>query len=204
MLMQHFDRLAVPKQGRVFVPLCGKSIDMLWLLSQGYHVVGVELSALAVTQFFAEHKLCATITPHPTQPNLTKYQADWQEQTITIWVGDFFDLSSHDIGPIDAIYDRGALVALPDHPPERLRWQYTQRLGTLTCGAPQLLLAFSYDENGITDKAFPPFLVTKEALDDYYATLYDIQLIAKEKAEYVSTRGDSGYRLAYLLQAKNS
>ncbi|GAA0312046.1 thiopurine S-methyltransferase [Psychrobacter aestuarii] len=202
MLRQHFDKLNVPKQGRVFVPLCGKSVDMLWLLSQGYHVVGVELHEQAVKELFNEHGLSATVTAHPTQPNLKQYRADYQGQTLTIWAGNLFDVQPDDIGQIDGIYDRAALVALPDDAPERMRWQYTQHLGTLTGYAPQLLLAFSYDDDsGITDKALPPFLVTREALDDYYAAHYDIQLVAKEKAEYVSTRADSGYRLAYVLTA---
>ncbi len=204
MLTHHFDRLAVPKQGHVFVPLCGQSIDMLWLLSEGYNVVGVELSELAVNQFFDENNLSIIVSPHLTHPNMTAYQACWQEQTITIWVGDFFELSSHDIGQIDAIYDRGALVALPDHAPECMRWQYTQHLGQLTNYANQLLLAFSYNEGenkeSINDRSLPPFLVTLDQLDAYYGMQYQIQLVAKEYAEYVSTKGDSGYRLAYILQ----
>lgn len=205
MLMQYFKYLAVPKQGCVFVPLCGQSIDMLWLLSEGYDVVGVELSKLAVSQFFADHNISVVVTPHLTQPNMTAYQACWQEQTITIWVGDFFNLSSHDIGHIHAIYDRGALVALPDHAPERMRWQYTQHLGQLTNYASQLLLAFSYDKKEsaeiVDDTGLPPFLITSEQLDTYYGAHYQIQLVAKEYAEYVSTRGDSGYRLGYLLNS---
>lgn len=205
MLKQHFDKLNIPKKGLIFVPLCGKSVDMLWLLSQGYDVVGVELHEQAVKEFFNDHELCATVTAHPTQPNLKQYRAAYQEQTLTIWVGNLFDVQPDDIGQIDAVYDRAALVALPDDVPERMRWQYTQHLGTLTGYAPQLLLAFSYDDDSaITDKALPPFLVTRAALDDYYAAHYDIQLIAKEKAEYVSTRDNSGYRLAYLLMTKSS
>ena len=206
MLVQHFYRLAVPKQGRVFVPLCGQSIDMLWLLSEGYDVVGVELSELAVSQFFAKYNLSVVATPHLTQPSMTAYQAKWHEQTITIWVGDFFDLSSHDIGHIDAVYDRGALVALPDDMPERMRWHYTQHLVQITNYASQLLLAFSYDnkesEYLIDDAGLPPFLVKLAQLETYYEAHYQIQQVAKEHAEYVSTRGDSGYRLAYVLQTQ--
>ena len=51
MLIEHFKVLNVPKGGRVFVPLCGKSLDILWFLSEGFDVVGVELSEIAATNF---------------------------------------------------------------------------------------------------------------------------------------------------------
>lgn len=34
-------------RGTVFVPLCGKSRDMVWLCDQGHTVIGSELSAIA-------------------------------------------------------------------------------------------------------------------------------------------------------------
>ena len=41
----------------VFVPLCGKSLDMVWLLEQGFSVTGCEISELAVQQFFTENSI---------------------------------------------------------------------------------------------------------------------------------------------------
>ena len=39
---------------RVLVPLCGKSLDLEWLVVHGHEVVGIELSELAAQAFFAE------------------------------------------------------------------------------------------------------------------------------------------------------
>ena len=206
MLMHNFKALNTFKNGRVFVPLCGKSVDMLWFTSQGFDVIGVELSEIAVTQFFTENDLQATVSPHPTTPNLTCYQTEHQEQTLKIWVGDIFDLSPIDIGKIDAVYDRGALVALPDIKPDNLRTRYTQKIMALSNKASQLLLSFAYDgEKHRSDnhKNLPPFLVTRFQLEQYYAEYYEINLIAEEKVDYVSTAGDSGYRLVYTLLSKN-
>lgn len=179
---------------------------MLWFTSQGFDVIGVELSEIAVTQFFAENDLQATVTLHPTTPDLTCYQSEHQGQTLKIWVGDIFDLSPIDIGKIDAVYDRGALVALPDMKPDNLRTRYTQRLMALSNKASQLLLSFAYDgekQRSDNHKNLPPFLVTRSQLKQYYDEHYEINLIAEEKANYVSTAGDSGYRLVYTLVSKS-
>lgn len=205
MLTQYFKVLNTFKNGRVFVPLCGKSVDMLWFTSQGFDVIGVELSEIAVAQFFTENDLQATISLHLTTPNLTCYQSEHQGQTLKIWVGDIFDLSPIDIGIIDAVYDRGALVALPDIRPDSLRTSYTQQIIELSKKASQLLLSFAYDgkkQRSDNHKNLPPFLVTRSQLEQYYAEYYEINLIAQEKVDYVSTAGDSGYRLVYTLVSK--
>lgn len=201
MLINHFKDLNLSKKTRVFVPLCGKSIDMLWVVDQGFDVIGVELAEIAVKQFFAENNLQATVSLNPTNPRLICYQTDIKDRHLKIWVGDIFDLSANDLGQIDAIYDRGALVALPDN----MRLRYTQQIMALSLCANQLLLSFSYDGEKRRDDNhhnLPPFLVTQSQLEQYYAQYYEITLVAKEKADYVSTAGDSGYRLAYTLLSK--
>lgn len=206
MLVNHFDVLNTPNQGRVFVPLCGKTPDMLWFAEQGYEVVGVELVEMAVSQFFSENGIPADITPHPTTPNLIGYQGEYKGRYIKIWVGDIFDLSVDDIGQVDAIYDRGALVALPDFAPDYLRTRYTEQLIALSGGANQLLLTFAYDDEYLEDelqRVRPPFIVTDAMLDDYYGSYYDISIVLREKNDVVSVAGNSGYRLAYALKKKS-
>jgi len=39
------------KDARVLVPLCGKTVDMMFLHEKGFHVVGIEVVELAVKQF---------------------------------------------------------------------------------------------------------------------------------------------------------
>jgi thiopurine S-methyltransferase len=54
LLVKYFDTLSLSKRGRVFLPLCGKTLDIHWLLSNGYRVAGSELSIVAVKQLFSE------------------------------------------------------------------------------------------------------------------------------------------------------
>jgi len=53
-LRRFWPELKVAHGGEVFVPLCGKSLDMVWLRQQGCYVLGVELSQIAVRDFFRE------------------------------------------------------------------------------------------------------------------------------------------------------
>jgi thiopurine S-methyltransferase len=106
LLIIHFPSLNVSPGSRVFVPLCGKSLDLGWLLSSGYAIAGAELSELAVKQLFAELGMEARIS------EVGKHKL-FRGEKIDIFVGDLFDLSREILGPVDAIYDRAALVALP-------------------------------------------------------------------------------------------
>ena len=106
-LEAHWPRLNVPPQARVFVPLCGKSRDLLWLAGEGHRVVGVELSEIAARAFFAE----AGLSPQVTElgGGFTRYAVD----EIEILCGDFFGLTPERLGGIEAVYDRASLIALP-------------------------------------------------------------------------------------------
>lgn len=102
---------------RVFVPLCGKSLDMLWLAGQGHEVIGVELSPIAVRAFFKENRL------QPVKRRIGKFTL-WKHGNISILCGDYFLLDKTDLGHIDTVYDRAALTALP----EDLRSLYVEHL----------------------------------------------------------------------------
>jgi thiopurine S-methyltransferase len=106
LLTKYFSRLSLQPNGRVFLPLCGKTLDVGWLLGQGYRVTGCELSELAVAALFRDLGLDPDITKIP---NGLHYAAP----DIDVFVCDIFSLSSELLGHIDAIYDRAALVALP-------------------------------------------------------------------------------------------
>lgn len=92
---------------RVFVPLCGKSLDMIWLAQQGHEVIGLELSPVAVRAFFSENHM------QPSQRKAGQFTL-WQCGKITILCGDYFAVASADLGKIDVVYDRAALTALPE------------------------------------------------------------------------------------------
>jgi thiopurine S-methyltransferase len=165
LLIAHFPSLNVPLGSRVFVPLCGKSLDLGWLLSRGYAVAGVELSKLAVTQLFAELGMEARIS------EVGKHKL-FSGEKIDIFVGDLFDLSREVLGPVDAVYDRAALVALP----EPMRVEYTAHLKSLTALAPQLVIGYEYDQTIVPG---PPFSVTADELHRHYSDHYTLAPLAR-------------------------
>ncbi|HBR48959.1 MAG TPA: thiopurine S-methyltransferase [Nitrospira sp.] len=164
LLITHFPSLHLPPGKRVFVPLCGKSLDLGWLLSRGYAVAGAELSELAVTQLFAELSM---------QPNISEVgtHKHFHGEKIDIFVGDLFDLSREVLGPVDAVYDRAALVALP----EAMRVQYTTHLKAITSLAPQLVISYEYDQTVVPG---PPFSVTSDELYRHYSDSYTLTPLA--------------------------
>ncbi|WP_296255193.1 MULTISPECIES: thiopurine S-methyltransferase [unclassified Pseudomonas] len=148
-LVVQWPELKVQPGARVFVPLCGKTIDLHWLLRQGLQVVGVELSEKAVAAWFSESGLTPSIEERGS------FQV-YRHEACEIWCGDFFALKARDIGECSAFYDRAALIALP---PE-MRWQYVEQLNQLmaedACG---LLITLEYEQ---TEVAGPPFSVDED------------------------------------------
>ncbi len=165
LLIAHFPSLSVPPGGRVFVPLCGKSLDLGWLLSRGYAVAGSELSEQAVTQLFAE------LGKEPSISEVGKFKL-FRGEKIDIFVGDIFDLSREILGPVDAVYDRAALVALP----EAMRVRYAAHLKTITALAPHLVIGYEYDQTAV---AGPPFSVTPDELHRHYHDVYTLTPLAR-------------------------
>jgi thiopurine S-methyltransferase len=174
LLVHHAARLAGCR--RVLVPLCGKSEDLAFLAARGHAVIGVELAEQAVRAFFAEHDLAPAVTPRGP---LVAYEvgpgAVWAAEpgtadaaagpagAITLLVGDFFAVTPELLGPVDALYDRAALIALP---PE-LRPRYVARLRALVpAGAPALVITLEYDQAVM---AGPPFAVLEPELRELYA-----------------------------------
>ena len=163
LLVANLATLGVPSGGRIFVPLCGKSQDMHWLRAQGFTVVGVELSRLAVEQFFAELGL----TPVASQAGrLHRFEAEG----VTLFVGDIFDLDQDTLSAVDSVYDRAALVALT----APLRQRYAAHLLELTNSAPQLLVTFEYDQ---TRRPGPPFSVMEAEVREHYGATYRLERV---------------------------
>ncbi|HYW93926.1 MAG TPA: thiopurine S-methyltransferase [Gammaproteobacteria bacterium] len=146
-LQRYFDRLDLEPGDPVFVPLCGKSLDMLWLAQQGYRVVGAEISEVAVGAFFREQGLA------PERQDRGAY-VRYRDGAITVLQGDFFHLQAVDLGPVRAVYDRASLIALPP----RLREDYAHRMGQLfPSGIRTLLITLEYPQEEMDG---PPFSVS--------------------------------------------
>ncbi len=163
LLVGHLPALALDKGRRVFLPLCGKTLDIHWLLSRDYRVAGVELSRTAVEQLFAELGVAPMVSACGP---LERFSAPG----VDIFVGDFFDLSGELLGPVDAIYDRAALVALA----EGTRSRYAAHLTEITACAPQLLICFEYDPGLMNG---PPFSLTGEEVARHYGGRYQVTLL---------------------------
>lgn len=163
LLIRHFDQLGLDKNQRVFLPLCGKTRDIAWLLAKGYRITGVELSEKAIVELFEELETTPDITQHGP---LQLYQADG----IDIFVGDLFDLSADIIGKVDAVYDRAALVALP----KEMRKRYTSHLNDISKTAPQLLLCYEYDQSQMKG---PPFSISDNEIHSHYKRDYELSLL---------------------------
>ena len=154
----------------VFVPLCGKSLDMLWLLDQGFDVYGVELSAIGVEAFFTENEIEFTKS---ADGELTKYQS----ARVTIWCGDIFALSRSMLPPITLFYDRAALVALAAD----MREQYINQVASLVNRAARgLLVALEYSPDLITP---PPHSLNISTLEKIYANKFSCQLLGSGVGE---------------------
>ena len=169
LLVAYFDKLALSPNARVFVPLCGKTRDIAWLRDQGIRVAGAELSELAVAALFEE----MTITPDiQDQGALKLYHADG----LDIYVGDIFDLAASELGSVDAVFDRAALVALP----ENMRPDYAAHVAEITEGAQQLLITFEYDQSVMDG---PPFALTDADVERYYSERYSLAVLEQREVE---------------------
>lgn len=145
-LQSYWPSLNIAPPTRVFVPLCGKSKDMVWLADQGYEVVGVELSTVAVEDFFKENRIEAQID---NTGNFTRYRSEH----FTLLAGDFFDLQNTDLDSFAAVYDRASLIAFPPD----MRQRYAEHLCSLLPPATRMLLiSLTYPEDAMQG---PPFSV---------------------------------------------
>lgn len=185
LLVSYFNQLAIAPNAKVFLPLCGKSLDIHWLLAQGYSVVGAELSEIAVQELFAELEL----TPDVSRVgSLQLYHVD----KLEVFVGDIFELSESLLGPVAAIYDRAALVALP----EEMRQRYTKHLITISQAAPQLIICFEYDQ---TQLPGPPFSVDSLELHQLYSKVYTLSCLEKSEVPGGLKRKCQASELAWFL-----
>jgi thiopurine S-methyltransferase len=165
-LCQYWQELHLAPGSEVFVPLCGKSRDMLWLREQKHSVLGVELSAIAVQAFFEENRL----SPHHTiSGKFDRYDANF----ISILCGNFFDLSKNDLAKVSAVYDRASLVALP---PEIRKRYISHLLNILPPTTKILLITFDYPQ---AEMSGPPFAVSPDEVAALYQEHAEVRLLTQ-------------------------
>jgi thiopurine S-methyltransferase len=165
-LRQYWQKLDLAQGSEVFVPLCGKSRDMLWLRSRQHTVLGVELSTIAVQTFFREN---GHFTQHKCGEKFERYEMDG----IKILCGDFFDLGKNELANVNAVYDRAALVALP----LEMRKRYVRHLlNHLPPATKILLINFDYPQSEMPG---PPFAVSPVEVEALFHEYAEIKLLDK-------------------------
>lgn len=163
-LQSHWSRLEVDSASRVFVPLCGKSLDMIWLRDTGHEVLGVEISPVAVEAFFTENGMIAR------RQNLGRFQSH-SHGRIQILCGDLFDLKPAQLSGVAACYDRASLVAFT----EDLRPRYAEHLQRLLPRTTRMLLVtLEYSQE---DMQGPPFSVSEAEVRRLFEGRYNIELL---------------------------
>ncbi|MEN5061019.1 thiopurine S-methyltransferase [Luteimonas sp. TWI1416] len=177
LLVTHWPALHLSADARVFVPLCGKSLDMVWLAEQGHRVLGVELSELAVRAFF---DACGLIP----QVHDTAAGRHYVAGPFELIVGDAFALDADVLADCAAVYDRAALIALP---PELRATYATTAWHRLPAGCRGLLVTLTYPQH---EKAGPPFSVDTDAVHALLDADWRVDLV--EHRDILASEPDFG------------
>ncbi len=163
-MTRFIDLLALEQGDHILVPLCGKSLDMIWLRDQGFRVTGIEISPLAVEGFFSENGIVPERSEHTWGQ---KYQAG----DITIFCANFFDVHSSDLPQVDAVYDRASLIALP----QAMRPEYVSHLTQLMPDTTHsLLITLDYPQREMDG---PPFSVDEAEVRKLFEQQFIIEPI---------------------------
>ncbi|AWA40665.1 thiopurine S-methyltransferase [Pseudomonas fluorescens] len=165
-LQRHWPDLAIPAPARVLVPLCGKSLDLLWLAGRGHRVLGVELSQRAVEDFFREQQLQPQISE---EGGFKVYRAG----AIELWCGDFFSLTAANVAGCTALYDRAALIALPP----MMRERYAAHLQSILPTCRGLLVTLDYDQSQMPG---PPFSVDDAQVQRLLGSVWRVEMLEQQ------------------------
>ena len=165
-LRQRLAEFALPSSAQIFLPLCGKAHDIAWIARQGYEVIGIEISRIAVEAFFEEQQLEVEVDE---DERFRRYRAPG----ITLLQGDFFDLRAEDLADCALVYDRAALIAMTRaQRPE----YFAHMLAILPPSMRMLLITLEYDQAEMTG---PPYAVWEDEVRANYGERYDIELLER-------------------------
>lgn len=191
LLIKYWQHTSPRFEDKVFVPLCGKSEDLVWLATKHEDIQGVELSNIAVRAFFAEHFYTPMVMPINGQHEL------FQFDELSIYVGDYFTAP---VKPVDIVYDRASLVALP----EEMRADYVAKIKSLlNQGGRILLVSLDYVQE---EMAGPPFSVPEQEIRALYSE-YKVTKLYRDEAEddhpKIAKKGLSRFaEEVYLIEAE--
>jgi len=185
------DATELHRRTRIFVPLCGKAIDMAHLasLSENVRVVGLDGIRVALEEFANEHpELGIKVEPSDSSAASAsaweRFEGEGEGETISLWKGDYFALDSgsakekesasgappppFDAGTFDAIYDRASIVAI--HP--SLREAYVRILDRLLAPGGGILMVALERKTDVEEarNRGPPFSIPEATIRELFAS----------------------------------
>ncbi|MEL7832963.1 thiopurine S-methyltransferase [Fodinibius sp. Rm-B-1B1-1] len=177
-------RLNIKSESRILVPLCGKSLDLHWLAEHSQKVIGVDVSHKALHTVMEKYPETFSQT---SSHNFTVYKSS----SLELWEGDFMKLPTKEITPIDLVYDKASIIALPP----KMRPQYAQKILDLCGNTTRILLqTFEYIQEEMNG---PPFSVDEKELQKLFGHNFRLQLMHEqsklEELEPFQQRGLSSY-----------
>ena len=191
-LVDYLELLELESGDNVFVPLCGKSIDLIYLSEMGYSVIGVELSPVGVVQFFVDNNLQYTVSE---VDGFSLYQSE----CIKIYCGDYFNLNAGHLLSVSAVFDRASLIALDLD----LREKYTVHLtAIIPFDARILLLTLIYPQHQMSG---PPFSVSNSEVESLFSSAFKYRQLhcfndIENEPKFLRAGVDYVENAAYLLQ----
>lgn len=160
-------QLNIPSGARIFVPLCGKSLDLQWLIDQNCTVIGVDISKKALHSIMQQHS-------EPFEQEASHGFTIYRSEAMTLWEGDVMKLPNDRMPPIDLIYDKAAIVALPPN----MRSDYAQKLLSLCSDHTQILMqTFEYIQEEMNG---PPFSVDEQELEKLFGKQFSRHLLHEQ------------------------
>lgn len=191
-LVDYLELLELEPGDNVFLPLCGKSIDLIYLSEMGYSVIGVELSPVGVVQFFVDNNLQYTVSE---VDGFSLYQSE----CIKIYCGDYFNLNAGHLLSVSAVFDRASLIALDLD----LREKYTVHLtAIIPFDARILLLTLIYPQHQMSG---PPFSVSDSEVESLFSSAFKYRQLhcfndIENEPKFLRAGVDYVENAAYLLQ----
>jgi len=191
-LVDYLELLELEPGDNVFVPLCGKSIDLIYLSEMGYSVIGVELSPVGVVQFFVDNNLQYVVSE---VDGFSLYQSE----RIKIYCGDYFNLNAGHLLSVSAVFDRASLIALDLD----LREKYTVHLtAIIPFDARILLLTLIYPQHQMSG---PPFSVSNSEVESLFSSAFKYRQLhcfndIENEPKFLRAGVDYVENAAYLLQ----
>lgn len=195
MLAANWPPLQLPAGSPVLVPLCGKSLDMVWLANAGHKVIGVELSQVAIDAFFAERGL-------DPESELKGGFTVKRSGPYELWCGDIFQLPSEVVADVSAVYDRASLVALTEDLQERYATKLTDMLPKTAVVA---IVGLTYPPEQMDG---PPFSTPLARIAELFGGSYNIAIVeARDGLEASPNLAERGLNkldeVFYVLRRKD-